>query len=81
MISSQLPTLACAVLLALPTAAADRSASQHQVVHCMLARMKANRSEPYREALKTCKDQLTAAARNAEPNTALNSQSTADSKH
>ena len=48
------------------------AATPRQVAHCMMKRLRADRSESYRDAFKTCKQELTAESdRNAA--TAMNS--------
>ncbi len=61
--------------LALPCIAEDRHfASPRQLAHCMAARVKENEGESYREAFKTCKQQLAHSASAPEPEavTAMN---------
>jgi hypothetical protein len=71
--SIRLLTLGAALAVALPAAAADKSAiNPRQVAHCMLSRMKANQSESYREAFKVCKQQVDPASRDTAGTTAMN---------
>lgn len=48
------------VMAALPTMANSRGGGDlsRPMAHCMLAKMKANQRESYRDALKSCKQQL-----------------------
>lgn len=72
----RLLTLGAALVVALPAAAADKSAiNPRQVAHCMLSRMKADQHESYREAFKVCKQQADPANRDAAGTTAMNTAS------
>jgi hypothetical protein len=51
------------------------AATPRQVAHCMMKRLRADRSESYRDAFRTCKQEL--AAPNSDLATAMNSSSDA----
>jgi hypothetical protein len=49
----------------------DSAATPRQVAHCMMKRLRADRSESYRDAFKACKQELTAEA-DSNADTAMN---------
>lgn len=68
---------AVAILLAtsLPAAAGDfqnSSVPPRDLVHCMMKRMRANRSQSYRAVFKACRQDLTAAPAARAGETAMN---------
>ncbi len=57
------PPLAVALLITMPALADDTKASAatpRQITHCMMKRLRADRGESYRDALKNCKQELDA---------------------
>jgi hypothetical protein len=70
-----LPAVLAVWALAMPAAADEPAVSKitlHQVVHCMMKRVKADRTESYQAAFKTCKQELDAAPQEPRAGTAMN---------
>jgi hypothetical protein len=70
-----LPAAMAAWALNLPASAGEATVSKitpHQVVHCMMKRLKADRTESYQTAFKTCKQELDAVQPEQRTGTAMN---------
>jgi hypothetical protein len=70
-----LPAAMGALLLTMPAAAdeaGDSKITTRQVVHCMMKRLKADRTESYQAAFKTCKQELDTAQAEPRTDTAMN---------
>ena len=66
--------LAVSWVVSLPAAAGDYKGPvpTRQIVHCMVERMMADRSESYNAAIKVCKDQIESVQRDGTHETAMN---------
>ena len=76
-----LPAALGSLLLTMPVAAdeaGDSKITPRQVVHCMMKRLKADRTEPYQAAFKTCKQELNTAQSERRSDTAMNTAATSD---
>ena len=68
MLAAAMPTLSTPVFAQEPK---ESAATPRQVAHCMMKRLRADRGESYRDAFKTCKQEL-AAEPDRNPDTAMN---------
>jgi hypothetical protein len=79
-VAVSLVVMAPTVSVVVPAVAGNKASavSSREIAHCMVKRMMADRTESYRDALRTCREQLESAQRDGGPETAMNQANASD---